>query len=39
MYEIVRPLIHLLHIDKSGLQNFEALMGLTNLASVSDSVR
>lgn len=39
MYEIVRPLIHLLHIEKTGLQNFEALMGLTNLASVSDSVR
>lgn len=39
MYEIVRPLVHLLHIDRTGLQNFEALMGLTNLASVGDSVR
>ncbi|XP_048256515.1 protein unc-45 homolog B-like [Haliotis rufescens] len=39
MYEIVRPLISLLQVERSGLQNFEALMALTNLASVSDSVR
>ncbi|XP_059159909.1 protein unc-45 homolog B-like [Physella acuta] len=39
VYEVVRPLVSLLHADRSGLQNFEALMALTNLASVSDSVR
>jgi hypothetical protein len=37
--EVVRPLIALLHPDCTGLQNFEALMALTNLAQVSDSVR
>lgn len=39
MYEVVRPLISLLHIDRTGLQNFEALLALTNLSSISDSVR
>lgn len=39
MYEVVRPLAGLLHQDCTGLQNFEALMALTNLASISDSVR
>ncbi|KAI8764635.1 protein unc-45 B, partial [Biomphalaria glabrata] len=39
IYEVVRPLLSLLHSDRTGLQNFEALMSLTNLASVSDSVR
>ncbi|KAL4218417.1 Protein unc-45 A [Mactra antiquata] len=39
MYEVVRPLVSLLHMDRTGLQNFEALMALTNLASISDSVR
>ena len=37
--EVVRPLINILHPDCSGLQNFEALMALTNLAQVSPSVR
>ncbi|XP_070534226.1 protein unc-45 homolog B-like [Ptychodera flava] len=37
--EVVRPLIGLLHIDCSGLQNFESLMALTNLAQMSESVR
>ncbi|XP_006813831.2 protein unc-45 homolog B [Saccoglossus kowalevskii] len=37
--EVVRPLIQLLHVEKTGLQNFESLMALTNLAQVSDSVR
>lgn len=37
--EVVRPLIHLLAIDKTAIQNFEALLALTNLASMSDSVR
>ena len=37
--EIVRPLIKLLHPDKSALENFESLMALTNLAGVNESVR
>ncbi|XP_077989657.1 protein unc-45 homolog B-like isoform X2 [Glandiceps talaboti] len=37
--EIVRPLINLLGIENTGLQNFEGLMALTNLAQMSDSVR
>jgi hypothetical protein len=37
--EVVRPLIQLLAIDKSAIQNFEALMGLTNLAGMNDTVR
>ncbi|XP_060594947.1 protein unc-45 homolog B-like [Ruditapes philippinarum] len=39
MYEVVRPLISLLDVERTGLQNFEALMALTNLSSISDSVR
>ncbi|KAG8191985.1 hypothetical protein JTE90_002255 [Oedothorax gibbosus] len=37
--EVVRPIMALLHPDCKGLQNFEALMALTNLAQVSPSVR
>ena len=37
--EVVRPLIMLLGPDKAGLQQFEALMALTNLAQVSDDIR
>ncbi|KAK9874417.1 hypothetical protein WA026_002764 [Henosepilachna vigintioctopunctata] len=37
--EVVRPLISLLHPDRSGLENFEALMGLCNIAQVSESAR
>jgi protein unc-45 len=37
--EVVRPLIKLLHPDKTALENFESLMALTNLAGVNDSVR
>ncbi|GAB1600206.1 protein unc-45 homolog B-like [Argonauta hians] len=39
MYEVVRPIIYLLDIKHTGIQNFEALMALTNLASVGESVR
>lgn len=39
MYELVRPLLNLLHLECSALQNFEALLALTNLSSISDSVR
>ncbi|KFD55832.1 hypothetical protein M513_03271 [Trichuris suis] len=38
-HEIVRPLISLLHPDKSGLENYEALLALTNLAASDDSIR
>lgn len=37
--EVVRPLLKLLHPERSALQNFEALMALTNITSVSDSAR
>lgn len=36
--EVVRPIMELLHVECSALQNFEALMALTNLAQVSESV-
>jgi hypothetical protein len=32
-------MIQLLHPDKTPLENFEALMALTNLAGVNPSVR
>ncbi|GIX73165.1 protein unc-45 homolog B [Caerostris extrusa] len=37
--EVVRPIMALLHPECKGLQNFEALMALTNLAPVSPSER
>lgn len=37
--EVVRPIMKLLHPSCKGLENFEALMALTNLAQVSPSVR
>ncbi|KAH9373432.1 hypothetical protein HPB48_009477 [Haemaphysalis longicornis] len=37
--EVIRPLMALLHPECSALQNFESLMALTNLATVSESVR
>jgi len=37
--EVVRPLIKNLHPDKSEVEVYEALMALTNMASVNDSVR
>ncbi|XP_063230294.1 protein unc-45 homolog A [Bacillus rossius redtenbacheri] len=37
--EVVRPLLSLLHQDCSALENFEALLALCNLASVSETVR
>jgi len=36
--ELVRPLIRLL-ASEDGLQNFESLMALTNLASMSEEIR
>ncbi|RZC39591.1 UNC45-central and/or TPR 11 domain containing protein [Asbolus verrucosus] len=37
--EVIRPLVSLLHQDCSGLENFEALMGLCNIAQMSESAR
>ncbi|XP_017269506.1 protein unc-45 homolog B isoform X2 [Kryptolebias marmoratus] len=39
VYEVVRPLVNLLHTDKEGAQNYEALRGLTNLAGYSEKLR
>ncbi|XP_008335077.1 protein unc-45 homolog B [Cynoglossus semilaevis] len=39
VYEVVRPLVSLLKTDREGLQNFEALKGLTNLAGFSEKLR
>ncbi|XP_069622258.1 protein unc-45 homolog A isoform X1 [Ranitomeya imitator] len=39
IYEIVRPLVSLLHLNCTGLQNFESLMALTNLAGISERLR
>uniref|UniRef100_A0AC35UAV9 TPR_REGION domain-containing protein n=1 Tax=Rhabditophanes sp. KR3021 TaxID=114890 RepID=A0AC35UAV9_9BILA len=39
MYEVVRPMVELLNQDLEGKANYEALLTLTNLASISDSVR
>ena len=36
--EVVRPIMELLRVECSSLQNFEALMALANLAQVSESV-
>lgn len=37
--EVIRPLMALLHPECTGLQNFESLMALTNLATISEGVR
>lgn len=37
--DIVRPLCNLLNIEYSGMENFEALMALGNLASMNETVR
>lgn len=39
MLEVVRPMIKLLHPEKTALENYEALMALTNLSHVDASVR
>uniref|UniRef100_A0A914HYB2 Metalloendopeptidase n=1 Tax=Globodera rostochiensis TaxID=31243 RepID=A0A914HYB2_GLORO len=39
MYEVVKPCIELLHPEVEGRANYDALLTLTNLASVNDSVR
>ncbi|XP_075015711.1 protein unc-45 homolog A isoform X3 [Calonectris borealis] len=39
IYEVVRPLVSLLHLQRTGLENFEGLMALTNLAGISERLR
>uniref|UniRef100_A0A3B3DEX0 Unc-45 myosin chaperone A n=1 Tax=Oryzias melastigma TaxID=30732 RepID=A0A3B3DEX0_ORYME len=39
IYEVVRPLVSLLNLNCTLLQNFEALMALTNLAGISERLR
>lgn len=39
IYEVVRPLVSLLNTERDGMQNFEALMSLTNLSGFSDKLR
>ncbi|XP_006626932.1 protein unc-45 homolog B [Lepisosteus oculatus] len=39
IYEVVRPLVSLLNTERDGLQNFEALRGLTNLAALNEKLR
>ncbi|XP_063781924.1 protein unc-45 homolog A [Pseudophryne corroboree] len=39
IYEVVRPMVSLLHLNRTALQNFEALMALTNLAGISERLR
>ncbi|CAK6970511.1 protein unc-45 homolog B [Scomber scombrus] len=39
VYEVVRPLVNLLHTDRDGIQNYEALRSLTNLAGFSEKLR
>ncbi|XP_022901032.2 protein unc-45 homolog B [Onthophagus taurus] len=37
--EVIRPLLNLLHPDCTALENFEALMGLCNIAQIDESAR
>ncbi|KAJ8954660.1 hypothetical protein NQ314_007060 [Rhamnusium bicolor] len=37
--EVIRPLVSLLHPDCTGLENFEALMALCNIAQMSEVAR
>lgn len=39
MLEVVRPILQLLKSEGVALENFEALMALTNLASIGETVR
>ena len=36
---MIRPIVQLLSIDRTALENYEALLALTNLAGASDSIR
>lgn len=37
--DVVRPLVQLLHPNCTALMNYEALLALTNLSSMSEAVR
>jgi len=39
MFEVVKPLIGLLDLERKGLENFEALLTLANIASESEACR
>jgi ribosomal protein S13 len=39
MLELVRPVLKLLKVENTALENFEALMALTNLAGIGENVR
>ncbi|KAL4835520.1 hypothetical protein H8958_022369, partial [Nasalis larvatus] len=39
VHEVVRPLVSVLDTQRDGLQNCEALLGLTNLSGRSDKLR
>ncbi|XP_075446001.1 protein unc-45 homolog B [Ascaphus truei] len=39
VFEVVRPLVSLLNTERDGMQNFDALLGLTNLSGKSDKLR
>ncbi|NXU71779.1 UN45B protein, partial [Oreotrochilus melanogaster] len=39
VYEVVKPLVSLLNTERDGLQNYEALLGLTNFSGRSDKLR
>ncbi|KAG7278313.1 hypothetical protein CRUP_029918 [Coryphaenoides rupestris] len=39
VYEVVRPLVTLLSTDRDGMENYEALKSLTNLAGFSEKLR
>ncbi|XP_050302471.1 protein unc-45 homolog B [Anthonomus grandis grandis] len=37
--EVIRPLLSLLHMDCTGMENFEALMALCNIAQMNEAAR
>lgn len=39
VYEVVRPLVSLLSTERDGIQNYESLVGLTNLAALNEKLR
>lgn len=39
VYEAVKPLLYLLNLERTGLENFEALLALCNIAGESESCR
>uniref|UniRef100_A0A6Q2X2V3 Protein unc-45 homolog B n=2 Tax=Esox lucius TaxID=8010 RepID=A0A6Q2X2V3_ESOLU len=39
IYEVVRPLVSLLQPEREGVENYEALLSLTNLAGLNDKLR